>query len=255
MYKNKKVFAIIDATENKKYRDSKKILSKQSAKKAEEILKKIDKLEYTDEYFNRPIFINTLLVFEESDIIDVVYLIIDEEDEETIKKLVEQYNIEKVEKYILSDSLRQYSMELALDEIIISKEEPQFIITHDAKAPFINEETIKQLGDGMHKNMACVFGYPLKDNVKKVNLDEMKIMEKVKVQELWNTQFPKMFLSGILISAYNYADEFKLYSEDDATLIEYMRFPIKILDGGMKNNLLDVSIFDTLGRIFEEKLK
>lgn len=252
MYKNKKVFAIINCKESF---NEKKQLTKAKKKEFEERLKEIEELEYGEGYFDKPILINTLDVFENSEIIDEIYLIVDENEDEKIRNLVKEYKISKVEDFILADNLRQYSMEEALYKIAKTDKKPQFLITHDARVPFISEDTILELTEGMHKNMATVYGTPLKDSVKKVNLDTMKIEDKIGVIELWETQFPKMFLSGILMSAYDYAEEFNLYSEDDATLIEYMRFPIKVLRGNSNNIMLDTSIFDTLNRLFSKKAK
>lgn len=250
MYKNKKVFAVIDATDEIDLisRDNKKL--KKENKKIEEIMKIINQIDYEDEYFKKPIIANTLEVFENSDIIDEIYIIIDEKDESKIKEILKKFGIKKVTELIYGDNLRQYSMEYALDKVVESQKQPQFIITHDARVPFINEDTIKNIADAMQKNMACVYAYPLGDSVKKVNKEEMKIEEKIGVHELWQTQFPKMFLSGILISAYDYAEEFNLYSEDDATLVEYMRFPIKVIAGNRNSLKLNLSIFDTLDRVF-----
>lgn len=250
MYKNKKVFAIINCKES--FND-KKQLSKAKKKQFEETLKEIEELEYGEGYFDKPILINTLDVFESSDIIDEIYLIVDEKEDEKIRNLVKEYKISKVEDFVLADNLRQYSMEEALYQIAKTDKKPQFLITHDARVPFISEDTILEITEGMHKNMAAAYGVPLKDSVKKVNLESMKIEEKIGVIELWETQFPKMFLSGILMSAYDYAEEFNLYSEDDSTLIEYMRFPIKVLKGSSNNLMLDISIFDTLNRVFSKK--
>lgn len=251
MYKNKKVFAIINSKDDfQTYKTN----SKKKNKKHLDTLNEIEKLEYGEEFFNRPIIINTLDVFEKSDIIDEIYLIVDEKEKEKIKMLVERYNISKVSEYVLADNLRQYSMEEALYKIAESNKQPQFLITHDAKMPFISTDTIKEISDGMQKNMATVFACPLKDSVKKVNLETLKIEDKIGFNELWATQFPKMFLSGILMSAYDYAEEFNLYSEDDATLIEYMRFPIKVLEGTTNNLKLDLSIFDTLERALKNKI-
>lgn len=254
MYKNKKVFAIIDAAEEINLRSTDKKKLKKENKKIEEIIKIINQINYEDDYFKKPILANTLEVFEKSDIIDEIYLIIDEKDEDKVKEIVGKYNINKITEYIYSDNLRQYSIENALDQLVASKKQPQFIITHDARVPFISEKTIKELSDGMQKNMACVFAYSLGDSVKKVNKENMKIEEKIGVHELWQTQFPKMFLSGILISAYDYAEEFNLYSEDDSTLIEYMRFPIKVLEGNRNSLKLNLSIFDTLDRVFKDNI-
>lgn len=242
MFKNKKVLAIIDAICVDRTRQKKK----ENIEENTEIESEEKKLD-----FDKPVFVYSLEFFENFDYVDEIYILAKEEAIPYIKGIAEENGFSKITNYISFEVNRQRTMEKAL-EVFTEEDFPHFIITHSTKRPFLKEYVVKKLLETMKKSLASVIALPYIDKIKDV--DENMEFAAANPVRLWEIQSPQIFLSGILVSAYNNAVEFGIRSDDDATLVELMRFPVKVYKGDYNNIELNInpgkSISDILNLMY-----
>ena len=111
--------------------------------------------------------------------------------------------------------------------------EPEIILVHDAVRPFVTAEVINKVVEESEKYGAAVVGVRVKDTVKlgeegfyKKNLDRNK---------LWAVQTPQGFRFEILKRAHIAAQRTAFLGTDEASLVERLRIPVKIVEGDYRN--------------------
>ena len=88
------------------------------------------------EILGRPVLFYSLDVFQKSELIDEIILVVGENQEEYCQKeIVEKFQITKVSKIIRGGSERYYSVWNGLQEI----DEDGFVFIHDGARPFVTE--------------------------------------------------------------------------------------------------------------------
>ncbi len=237
MYKNKKILAIVAAAGN-----NTKMIGK-------------DYTEY-ENIDDKPLLAYSLNVLQRTDYIDYIYLIVNEEDMEFCKdSIINRYNLTKINKIIKGGKTRQESILKALNAI---DHKVDYILTHNASRPFIKEETLDRLIKSIDKNLASVLALPSRENIKIV-ADDGRILSTPDKATLYLTQTPQIFLSGILLSAYQNADEYGLNTKDDSNLVELLGFPVNIVNVD-RNNIdlkmpLDYTVTEVIKELGNEKLE
>jgi 2-C-methyl-D-erythritol 4-phosphate cytidylyltransferase len=176
-----------------------------------------------------PVLIHTLLVFESDEECDSIILAIHPQDEVEFKTLLKTYHITKVKKIVSGGKERQHSIYNALKTISGNG----IVLVHDAARPFVKKEHIHCLTETAEKYGAAIIGVPAKDTMKKI-LDG-KVLETVERSSLWAVQTPQAFRMSILLKAYESAEEENYLGTDDASLVERLSAPIKMVEGDYDN--------------------
>jgi len=183
----------------------------------------------------RPIFIETLMVFNESPYIDEIILVSPPADIDLMKKMLKKYNLAKVSKLVKGGKERQDSISNGLDALDRSS---TIVLIHDGVRPFISDEIIKELIDAVNQYGAAIAAVPVKDTVKKVlnrPISGASIIETVPRENLWLAQTPQAFSAKLIIDAYANAGEKGIRGTDDASLLEAMGLDVKIVMGSYEN--------------------
>lgn len=176
-----------------------------------------------------PILIHTLLVFEQDDLCSGIILSISAHDEEPFKRLLEKYSINKVEAFVIGGKERQHSVYNGLK--VAGSE--GIILVHDGARPFIDISLIHELVAVTDQEGAAVIAVPVKDTIKKVVNHE--VVETVERSSLWAIQTPQAFRISLLLKAHKQAEESHFLGTDDASLVEQLNYPIKIVEGNYDN--------------------
>ena len=185
---------------------------------------------------DRPILIETLIVFSESPYIDEIILVSPADDLPLIKKMLKDYSLNKVSKIVEGGKERQDSIRNGLDSLSLNDSigsSRDIILVHDGVRPFINDKIIKALIDSANRYGAAIVAVPVKDTVKKIS--DASIMETIPRENLWLAQTPQAFRAKIIIDAYANAEEKGLRGTDDASLVEAMGLDVKIVMGSYEN--------------------
>lgn len=176
-----------------------------------------------------PIFVHTLRVFEKDVQCDGIILVISPNDEESFKGLISNYHIRKVTAIVYGGKERQNSVYNGLKTVQSSG----VILVHDGARPFIDIDTIHTLVEAAEQHGAAVVAVPVKDTIKRVENNE--VIETVERAGLWAIQTPQAFRVPLLLEAHQWAEKNGYMGTDDASLVEKINKPVKIVQGSYDN--------------------
>lgn len=177
-----------------------------------------------------PVIIHTLSVFEQDDDCVEIILVINKEESDTFKMLIEDYHIKKVQQFVSGGEERQHSVFNGLKQITSSTD---LVLVHDGARPFITVEKIHSLVKEAYQTGAAILAVPVKDTIKKaVN---GKVEETVERSSLWAVQTPQAFHVQLLVKAYEEAFKKDYIGTDDASLVEAINRPVSIVTGDYDN--------------------
>jgi 2-C-methyl-D-erythritol 4-phosphate cytidylyltransferase len=176
-----------------------------------------------------PVFIYTLKVFEEDELCSGVILAINSEEEVEIKRLLNQYGIEKVIGLVAGGQERQDSVFQGVKVL----NGDGIVLVHDAARPFIDNEQVQELVTAAEHHGAAVLAVPVKDTVKKVMGN--KVSETVERSSLWAIQTPQAFRMSLLRRAHETAWKEGFLGTDDSSLVERLGQDVIIVKGNYDN--------------------
>ncbi|MDZ7716029.1 MAG: 2-C-methyl-D-erythritol 4-phosphate cytidylyltransferase [Balneolaceae bacterium] len=154
----------------------------------------------------------------------------------------------KTLKVIEGGSERQHSIYNALQHI----GNCEYVIVHDAVRPFVKEEHIEQCCNTASEMGASVLGVKAKDTIKRTSENDL-IEETPSRSNLWQAQTPQTFKSSILVEAYEAARKDNFVGTDDASLVERLGYPVKMVEGDRMNFKITYPLDLKLARqLFEE---
>jgi 2-C-methyl-D-erythritol 4-phosphate cytidylyltransferase len=179
-----------------------------------------------------PILVHTLRVFQCSPLIDEILLVVPEGDIPDVRRdLVQRYRISKVRLVLHGGRERQDSVRNALAHLL---DEDEGIVIHDGVRPFVTADLIERAVAGAGEFGAVSVGIPIRDTVKAVNA-EGRVVKTVSREGLWLTQTPQAFRREVIIAAYTRAEADGFYGTDDASLVERMGIPVRMIPGDIDN--------------------
>lgn len=176
-----------------------------------------------------PILIHTLMIFEKDEQCEGIILAISPHDEENFRDLINKYHINKVTRMVFGGKERQHSVYNGLK----AAKPHGVVLVHDGARPFIDINTIHTLVDVTNRQGAAVIAVPVKDTIKRVK--DKEVVETVERSSLWAIQTPQAFRVSILLEAHKMAEDDQFLGTDDASLVERMNIPVKIVEGSYDN--------------------
>lgn len=114
--------------------------------------------------------------------------------------------------------------------------EPQceIVVIHDAARPFISVEAIQRSIDAAAEAGSAVVATPARDTIKRADAQHT-IRETVSRHDLWLAQTPQTFQVEVIRAAHRWAQQQDIAGTDDATLVEQMGRPVRIVPGDALN--------------------
>lgn len=176
-----------------------------------------------------PILIHTLRVFELDEACKGIILAISAGDEDHFSSLLKKYRIKKVTSLVAGGNERQHSVYNGLQ----AAKKEGIVLVHDAARPFIEKRVIHELVSVAEKDGAAVVAVPVKDTIKKVN--NFEVVETIERSSLWAIQTPQAFRVSLLEEAHNLALVQNFLGTDEASLVERLHIPVKIVEGDYDN--------------------
>lgn len=179
-----------------------------------------------------PILSHTLLVFEKSEVIDRIILVIPEGDFSYCKQnIIAPLKPEKKIDLVPGGLERQISVYNGLCAI---DNKNSIVVIHDGVRPFVSPEHLASCITGIEESGACILGIPVHDTVKYV--DRSGYIKKTPEREnIWLAQTPQAFRYDLIMKAHNIARQEGYKATDDASLVERLGEKVKILHGGEYN--------------------
>ena len=179
-----------------------------------------------------PILVHTLQAFQRSPVIDEIFLAVPEGDIPEVRQaIVAKYGLSKVGLILPGGRERQDSVRNALQHV---SDEHGIVVIHDAVRPFVSGDLIGRAVAAAREFGAITVGVPVKDTVKEVTAEGW-VKKTVTREGLWLTQTPQAFRRPIIIAAYKKAAAEGFYGTDDASLVERMEIPVRMIPGESDN--------------------
>ena len=179
-----------------------------------------------------PIIARTLMALESFPAIDEILVVVRAEEKEYFHRgIVRKYNLSRVSRIIAGGERRQDSVYNGLES---TGEDTAFVAIHDGVRPFITEdifmETIAQAT--LHK--AAVVAVPVSDTIKVAKRHGFT-GSTLPRDKLWAVQTPQVFERGLILEAHRRARKENFMGTDDASLVERMGCPVKVVEGAPEN--------------------
>jgi len=181
---------------------------------------------------SKEILIHTLNRFNPNKRVKSIFVSTGKEYVKKIPSLVKKHRISKVSNVCVGGKHRQDSVYNALKEIDCKPGD--IIIVHDAVRPFVSDKLINRLMDESGKYDCVVPGLPLTNTVKRTNKSGI-VINTVPRENLWSIQTPQFFKYEKLIKAFEIAKKKNITGTDEAALMEYAGFRVKVIEGESSN--------------------
>lgn len=191
----------------------------------------------------KPILYYSLEVFEASDLIDDIILVVGKGQIPYCRReIVENYQFQKIRAVVEGGAERYHSVWEALKILEQNGMKKGYVFIHDGARPFINEEILTRAYQEVCKSRACVVGMPVKDTIKIA--DEQGCIHMTPKRSLvWQIQTPQVFAAELIIPAYREVIEKEqelleqgVLITDDAMVVENVcECSVKLVEGSYHN--------------------
>lgn len=181
----------------------------------------------------KPVLYYSLKVFQDSDVIDEVVLVIGKEYQEYCKeKILTPYGLSKVKTMTEGGSERYFSVYEGLKAC----GQCDFVFIHDGARPFVSEEIIRRCLNGAKEYRACIAGMPVKDTIKIVD-DAGNVEDTPPRERVWQVQTPQVFEYDLIYNAYSEMMRKSVSGiTDDAMVIErFSEEKVRMIRGSYEN--------------------
>lgn len=196
---------------------------------------------------DKPILSHTIDRFEQNSAIDEIIVIVDESDFTICyEHVLAPFLYKKTRELISGGETRQVSVYNGLCAL---SDDVDYVIIHDGVRPFIDDDIIFRCLEATAECGASVAAVPVKETIKVANKNQY-INYTPDRDLLWRVQTPQVFRKALLIEAHEKARLDSINAPDDATLVEKLGVPVKLVMGSYKNVKLttpeDLSFAETL---------
>jgi 2-C-methyl-D-erythritol 4-phosphate cytidylyltransferase/2-C-methyl-D-erythritol 2,4-cyclodiphosphate synthase len=178
-----------------------------------------------------PILLRTLRVFQDSEEIDIIIVVVPATFCAQVEELVEDAGLTKVYRVVAGGARRQDSVLAGLETV---PEEVDLILVHDGVRPFVPPSLIAACLQEAARSGAAMAGVPVKDTLKRVAAGNM-IDKTVSRADVWQAQTPQAVRRSLLQEAFQRAAAENYTATDEAGLLELLGCPVKVVPGSEKN--------------------
>ncbi len=183
------------------------------------------------ELAGRPILVRTLLRFSSCTSVDRLVVVVADDETVPIERML--HNVSGLKPYVVvaGGSERQYSVFNGLNAMDFATD---IVLVHDAARPMVRAEIIEDVIIEARRSGAAIAAVKEKNTVKVVNADG--VVKKTPARAgLWEIQTPQGFRKDILIKAYQKAAQDAFLGTDDASLVERLGIPVKVVQSDYRN--------------------
>ena len=207
----------------------------------------------------KPIIYYTLSVFQKSEIIDDIILVVGKDQLKYVQEeIVRKYHFTKVKTVVEGGHERYASVWQGLKAREYDKYyeniQDGYVFIHDGARPFVDEEMLERAYDTVRKYKACVAGVPSKDTIKLINEEQFAVTTPER-NYVWAVQTPQVFEKTLIFEAYaRLMEEECVHVTDDAMVVEQMmHLPVKLFEGSYENIKITTPEDLDIARIFLSK--
>ena len=151
-------------------------------------------------------------------------------------------------KIVAGGNERQDSVYKGLEAI---PSETDIVMVHDGVRPFLTTQMIDVSIQTAADSGACVIAVPVKETIKRVM--DQEVQETIPRENLWQIQTPQTFKYHILKEAHKKAKEARYYSTDEAALVEWCGYSVRVVMGSYSNIKITTEEDLKIARIFDQE--
>ena len=180
----------------------------------------------------KPILSRTLSQFQSHPAVDYIAIAASSDGTDQIQSLVQSEHVSKVVWIGLGGSRRQDSVWNALQAL--QSYSVDIVLVNDAVRPFVSSAIIQNVLESVFEYGAAIPAVKPKDTIKLA--DEQQVVHETPDRErLWLAQTPQGFLFDVLMKAFHKAQQEQFIGTDDASLVERIGVPVKLVEGSYDN--------------------
>ena len=185
-----------------------------------------------------PVVARSIIEFEKSEFIDEIIVVAKKEEISDYDGFAEKYGIEKPFKVIVGGETRQISARNGVDAV---NDKSKFIAIHDAARCLITQELIARVCHSAYLHKGAILAIRATDTIKVG--DKSAFIESTPDRRLtWQAQTPQVFSVNAFRAASYIARDEKFEGTDDASLLEHIQIPVKLVEGSSENIKITKSI-------------
>jgi 2-C-methyl-D-erythritol 4-phosphate cytidylyltransferase len=178
-----------------------------------------------------PIIERTIALFQSLRFVNEIVVVIPKEYIGRTARIVRKGRYRKVSTIIAGGNKRQDSVRIGLHAF---KRKPEFVLVHDAVRPLVSPVVVQAVLRETKKHRAAVVGVHVNDTIKLAR-EHGFYAETLDRSVLWAVQTPQGFVFDLLANAHTTAQIDGFGGTDDASLVERLGIPIKIVEGDNRN--------------------
>jgi 2-C-methyl-D-erythritol 4-phosphate cytidylyltransferase len=180
----------------------------------------------------KPLLAYTLAQFEATLSIDRIVLIVPAGREAFCRReIITSEGLRKITHIVAGAETRQRSVMAGFRCL---GEDVDVIVIHDGARPFVTPALIQASIEAAMQDGSAVAAIPELDTLKRVSI-EGTVLETVDRRNLWRAQTPQAFRRAILQRALGHAERHDLDATDEASLVEALCGPVRIIPGSVWN--------------------
>lgn len=180
----------------------------------------------------KPLLAYTLARFEATPAIDRIVVVVPSGREAFCRReIVVPGGMRKVTHIVAGAETRQRSVMAGFSCL---DQDVDVVVIHDGARPFVTPSLIQAAVDAAAAVGSSVAAIPESDTLKRVSTSGT-VIETVDRRNLWRAQTPQAFRRAILQQALAYAAEHNLDATDEASIVEWLSWPVRIFPGSVRN--------------------
>lgn len=178
-----------------------------------------------------PILVHTVRLFQESDRVSEIVIVGAEGDIPVIRELVRQHEFDKVKTICKGGVQRQDSVRTGVQALGFTI---QRVVIHDGARPLLTLPEFDRFLAAAEDLSAAIMAVPVKDTIKQI-LPTGEVSKTLPRDYLRAVQTPQIFERELLQEAHKQASAVGYYGTDDASLLEWMKYPVRVIEGSQEN--------------------
>jgi len=182
-----------------------------------------------------PILVHTLRKFVQCAEVSEIVVALRKSEAAGFQKQIEKEGFNKSIRIVEGGEHRQNSVANALAAVKAADDD--IVLVHDAVRPFVDQDTIVGVIEGVKKYDAAIAGVPAVDTVKQVDrtADSAVVIATVPRERMVLAQTPQGFRFGLLKKAFDEAAADGFMGTDEASLIERSGGAVHVVMGSPRN--------------------
>lgn len=187
-----------------------------------------------------PVLLHTLKAFENTECIHEIIIVAKENEIPYWQEACKEYKITKLTKIVVGADTRQKSVMNGLEAV---DERSKFVAIADGARCLITPEQITSVCRSAYKYKAATAAHRATDTVKVADSKGF-IDSTADRNSVWLAQTPQVFKTKLYRAAAVIAVEKKFGGTDDNSLVEFIGYPIRLVECGSQN--IKITTYDDL---------